>query len=116
MKELLKVCEERENMAPLLFDAKKPEEYRENITKVDVIYQDLAQRDQVEILIKNAKLFLKKGGVFILIIKARSIDVVKSSSKILEDVKKKLKGFTVLNVTDISNTHKGHCVIIGKNQ
>jgi len=115
MKDLLKLCENNENMAPLLFDANDPEQYNKYIPKVDVIYQDLAQRDQVNILLKNIRFFLKKGGYFILLIKSRSVDVIKSTEEIRKKVKENLKGFKALEFIDISDTHKGHFAIIGKN-
>ena len=94
VRDLVLVCEERQNMIPILADANKPESYKNRITNVDLIYQDVAQRNQVEILFKNL-IFLKDKGFSIIAIKSKSIDSTKRSEKIFveveEELKKKLK-------------------------
>ncbi len=92
MNSLMVVAEKRENIIPILADARKPEEYAE-IGKVDVIYQDVAQPDQDDILILNAKKFLKKGGYALFCVKSQSIDVVKKPEDVFENVKNKLKQY-----------------------
>ncbi|WP_456419945.1 fibrillarin-like rRNA/tRNA 2'-O-methyltransferase, partial [Methanocaldococcus infernus] len=77
MRELLDSCSDRKNLVPILGDANKPWEYSNIVEKVDVIYEDVAQPNQAEILIKNAKWFLKKNGYGMIAIKARSVDVTK---------------------------------------
>ncbi len=86
VRDLVKICEIRKNICPLLFDANKPDLYRDKITKVDVIYQDIAQRNQVDIFLKNVDIFLKNNGYCILCIKARSIDVTKNPKEIYKQV------------------------------
>ena len=86
VRDLVKICEIRKNICPLLFDANKPDLYRDKITKVDVIYQDIAQRNQVGIFLKNVDIFLKNNGYCILCIKARSIDVTKNPKEIYKQV------------------------------
>lgn len=90
VRDLLFVCEERKNMIPILADANKPETYKNRITQVDIIYQDVAQKNQIEILLKNLQ-FLKPKGYALIAIKTRSIDVTKSPQKIYKDVEEKLK-------------------------
>ncbi len=114
MKELLPVCERNKNMVPFLGSASLPEEYKKYVGRVDVIYQDIAQRDQAEILIKNIRLFLKKKGYFLFAVKTRSIDVVKPPEEVLKEVLEKLEGYRVLETVDISATHKEHYFIIGQ--
>src|SRR3989344_9015611 len=50
VRDLLFVCEERQNMIPILGDANKPDTYKNRISQVNLIYQDVAQKNQVEIL------------------------------------------------------------------
>lgn len=114
MRELLDVCEQNENMAPLLYDAYKVQDYKDKVSQVDFIYQDLAQRNQVEIFNLNVETFLKSGGKFILIIKSKSMNSVKSKNEIIEDVKNKLKGYKIKKIVDLEKTHKGHFAIIGE--
>jgi len=89
MKDLLNVCGERNNMIPIMADARKPEAYEAMIEHVDVVYQDIAQRDQVNIFLKNMERFDAKEGI--LMVKARSIDVSMKPEKVFEKVKREIK-------------------------
>jgi fibrillarin-like pre-rRNA processing protein len=75
LKKLLKLCEKRKNIIPIFEDANHPNRFSLIVPKVDLLYQDISQRNQSEIFIKNAKTYLKKNGLGILMVKARSIDV-----------------------------------------
>ena len=90
MNSLVEIAEKRENIVPVLADARKPEGYME-IGKVDVVYQDLAQPDQDDILVLNAKRFLKRAGYAFFCVKSQSIDVTKKPEDVFGDVKKKIK-------------------------
>jgi len=112
---LLPLCEDRENMIPVYADAGKPGEYTDLVPgKVDVVYEDIAQRNQTEIGLKNVKLFLKKGGVFMIMIKARSIDVTQKPEKIFEQEKKKIQnaGLKVKDMIKLGPYEKDHACII----
>ncbi len=91
MRELIQVCEKRPNMMPIHADANNPIEY-EDVGKVDVVYQDVSQPNQPEILIKNCDMFLKNGGMAYLCVKSQSIDVTLPPQKVFEMVKKQLEG------------------------
>ena len=92
IRDLIFVCEERKNMAPLFFDANKPAEYKDKVKiPVDVVYMDVAQKNQAEIFLKNVEMFLKPGGFCLLVVKARSIDVTKKPGVIFKEVRKKLE-------------------------
>ena len=109
------LAEERKNMVPILADANHPETYTDKICTVDVVYQDVAQKNQAEIFIKNCKLFLKAGGYGLLAIKARSIDVKKRPKEIFVDIRNKLeKEFTVIDYRVLEPFQKDHCMIIIK--
>lgn len=88
MRDLLRVCEKRENMLPLLKDARMPNEYVE-VGVVDVIFEDVADPEQARILNENA-IFLKKGGVAMLAVKARCVSSVEQPRKVYAQVKKLL--------------------------
>ncbi len=90
MKQLIQLSEKRENVIPILADAHKPDVYEE-VGKVDVIYQDVAQPDQDDILIANAGKFLKNNGTAMLCIKSQSIDVLLPPREVFEKVREKLK-------------------------
>lgn len=113
VRDLVYVCEERKNMAPLLEDANRPESYKEKITKADIIYQDIAQRNQVEIFLKNVELFLKPGGYAMIAIKARSIDVVKKPSLVFEEVRNQLKQrVKIAESCTLDPFQKDHCFFV----
>ncbi|MEA1869851.1 MAG: fibrillarin-like rRNA/tRNA 2'-O-methyltransferase, partial [Euryarchaeota archaeon] len=94
MKKLISRCESRQNMIPIFADANHPERYSYLVDKVDLIYQDIAQRNQAEIAIANAEYFLKDDGYLILMIKARSIDSTADTKEIfkkeVEELQKRL--------------------------
>ncbi|MFQ5620240.1 MAG: fibrillarin-like rRNA/tRNA 2'-O-methyltransferase [Candidatus Nanoarchaeia archaeon] len=96
-RDLVFLAKERENIAPILADANQPETFKKLIPKeVDWIFQDIAQRQQAEIFLKNVKQFLKKGGLACIAIKARSVDVSKKPRLVFKDVRKLLEKEVVI--------------------
>ena len=114
VRDLVKVCEQRPNMIPLMGDARFPEKYAEAIEeeaggKVDMLYQDVADPEQVRILEVNAEKFLEKGGIALLCVKARSIDATANPEKVFAEAKKKLeKHFELLQQIDLTPYDKDH--------
>ena len=86
-RDLVFLCEKRENMLPILDDARMPKNYQFIVNSVDIVYCDVAQPDQAKIIADNAKVFLKKDGYLLLAIKARSISSTKSPSVDLKFLK-----------------------------
>jgi len=115
MREFLEVCRDRTNLIPILGDANLPNTYSNIVEMVDVIYEDVAQVNQAEILIKNARWFLKEGGYGIIAIKARSIDVVKDPKEIFKEQKEILieGGFKIVDEVDIEPFEKDHVLMVG---
>ncbi|MGB9703703.1 MAG: fibrillarin-like rRNA/tRNA 2'-O-methyltransferase [Candidatus Micrarchaeales archaeon] len=112
MKHLVKVAEKRENMIPLLNDARKPEEYAEYVKEVDVIYEDVSCKEQAEILIANTFL-LKPKGFALFAIKSQSIDVSKNPREVFNEVKEKIsKYYKILQEIDIGKYHKYHLFLL----
>lgn len=97
LRELIPVAHERGNIVPILADARKPEEYCW-IEQVDLIYADVSVKEQSEILIRNAKMFLKPNGFGMIAIKSRSIDVTKNPKIVYIEQRKILEKF--FNITD----------------
>src|SRR4030042_4030225 len=65
VRELVFVAASRKNIAPILADAKQPQTYFHKITQADFLYQDIAQKNQAEIFLKNM-IYLKKEGFAVL--------------------------------------------------
>lgn len=114
-RKLLNLSEKRKNIFPIMADAHNTEEYSDIIQKVDFIYQDISQRDQTEIFLKNIK-FLKDGHYGFLAVKSRSIDVSKKPEKIYHEVEKNLQksNLMVKDRIDISRWQKDHAIIVLK--
>ncbi len=115
VRDLVFIAEKRTNICPILADANHPEQYQDKIAAADIVYQDIAQRNQAEIFIKNCQLFLKKGGYGLLAVKARSIDITKKPKQIFEEIRKQLDTiFTVIDYKKLDPLQKDHCMIIIK--
>ena len=114
-RDLVFVCEERSNMAPLLEDAFHPENYKDKILPVDIVFQDIAQRNQLDIFLKNVNMFLKPGGYCILAVKSRSVDVTKKPKEIFGDVREKLeKTVKIVDSRNLSPYQKDHMIFFCK--
>jgi fibrillarin-like pre-rRNA processing protein len=113
-RDLIKTCESRRNIIPLISDASKPD-YDQIVELVDIIYQDVAQRQQAEIAMKNAEMFLKAGGHAFIMIKARSIDVTADPREIYKfQIKKLEEMFDIEAVRELEPFHKDHAAVIAK--
>ncbi|MBI4438444.1 fibrillarin-like rRNA/tRNA 2'-O-methyltransferase [Candidatus Woesearchaeota archaeon] len=113
VRELVLLSERRTNIAPILADARKPETYYHYIEPCDILYQDVAQKDQAAIFMKNANLFLKKEGKAYLAIKARSIDTTKEPKKIFKQARDEIE--TTMKVLDykvLEPYQKDHCMLL----
>jgi len=115
MRDLVFVCEQRPNIAPVLADANQPDTYKDRIIEVDWLYQDVSQKNQVDIFLKNVDLFLKPGHFGLLAVKARSIDVTKDPATIFSEVKKKLEKQVIIADKVLLEPHqKDHCLFVCK--
>lgn len=117
LRELVQHCENRKNVIPILADASQPAKYSPFVYgKIDIIYEDIAQPNQTDIGIRNCKEYLKDGGIFIITIKARSIDVSRRPKEIFEEQIKKIESdsFEVLDRIDIKPFTHDHMVIISR--
>lgn len=108
------VARYRNNISPILEDARQPQNYSFQVPKIDVIFSDVAQPDQAEIVVKNAKLFLRRGGYTMLSIKSRSIDVTRKPNEIYAmqvDVLRR-EGFTVEELVELDPYEKDHAMAL----
>ena len=112
---LILLAENRKNVYPIIADANKVGEYIKNVPKCDFLYQDVAQRNQVEIFVKNAADLLKPGKFGALCVKTRSIDVSASKSEIIAETRRQLgKAFNVVASFDLYPYQKDHELILVK--
>lgn len=115
VRDLVFICEVRANMAPLLEDASHPENYQDKVPLVDVIYQDIAQRDQLGIFLANCDVFLKSGGFGLLALKPRSIDVTRRPKDIFREVRRELeKHLTIVDYKELDPFEVDHAFFVVK--
>lgn len=115
IRDLLRVCARRKNMLPILADARQPHSYCSLVKKVDVIYQDIAQPDQTDILLANARIFLPEGGFAMLSLKARSIDVTKEPREIFRNEMEKLeREMEIIDAKILDPYEKDHAMFVLK--
>ena len=115
MREMVFVAEDRPNIAPVMADANRPSLFMDRVSSVDIVYQDVAQRNQVEIFLKNISMFLKDNGYGLLAVKARSVDVTKKPKSIFNIVKEELsKELTIIDFKILDPFEKDHAFFIVK--
>jgi fibrillarin-like pre-rRNA processing protein len=113
MQDLLEVARRRKNIVPIMADATRPMEYAPLMESVDLVYQDVAQPEQVSIALKNS-IFLKPGGKLVLMLKTRSIDVSRSPPDVLAEAKEGLLagGLQVEETIWLTPYHQDHAALI----
>lgn len=115
VRELVFVAEKRQNLIPILEDANHPERYQHRVLHADFLYQDISQRNQVEIFLKNVNLFLRPSGFCVLCVKARSIDMTKNPRDLFKEVRRQLeKEMLVVDARDLSPFQRDHMFFVCK--
>ncbi len=105
MAELMPIAKQKKNIIPCLFDAHFPEKYRIQANNPEIIYQDIAQRDQVDIFLRNCEYFKPKHGY--LMLKTQSI--ASKEKNIFEETGERLKKyFDLVERVNIHKWAKGH--------
>ncbi len=113
MRELLPVCARRRNMVPVLADAMHPRRYAGSVPAVDVVYQDVAQPNQADILRRNIEVFHPKTAF--LAIKARSINAVRSPKKVFKaEVGRLREHYPVIEEIKLPPFEKDHILVVVK--
>ena len=116
MRELIEsVAVFRENVFPILEDARFPKRYKNLVGAVDVIYCDIAQPEQAKVLVDNASLYLKEDGGFMIAVKAMSIDVTKDPEETFKNEALVLRkgGFEIRETVPLEPYDKAHVMITG---
>jgi fibrillarin-like pre-rRNA processing protein len=116
VRDLLWNMEPRRNVVPILDDANQPQRYAPYIAKpVGVLMQDVAQRHQVEIFLRNLP-FVQKGGLGFLFVKPRSINVADPPQVIYDMVTKRLNeaGVSILRQVDLDPFETDHRAFVVK--
>lgn len=111
-RDLLRVCEARPNMMPILANAQSPGQYEHMVEAVDFLYQDIAQRLQVDIFLSNFRHFRAPKGM--LMVKSRSINVNRLPGEVYSDVRGRLsaQGLRIASIVDLNRFARDHAAIL----
>jgi fibrillarin-like pre-rRNA processing protein len=111
-RDLVEVCEARPNMVPLLADATRPDSFAFAVEGVDIVYQDIAQKNQASILARNVRAFSAGSGM--LCLKARSEDSAAEPADIYRAAGERLAtdGFELLDTLDLGPWEKDHVMLV----
>ncbi|MDR1404430.1 MAG: fibrillarin-like rRNA/tRNA 2'-O-methyltransferase [Candidatus Methanoplasma sp.] len=111
-RDLINTCAARPNMIPILGDAMDPQEYHFAVGPLDLVYADIAQKKQSDIIADNMDLF--RADVGMVSIKARSEDVASRPSEIYKASEKCLRdrGFEILDSRDLEPYENAHRLIV----
>ena len=111
---LLALAQRRRNLLPLLADAQLPERYRADVGEVDLLYQDVAQRNQAGILLENARACLADDGHGVLMLKVRSVTQRRSSAQVIHEARNELArgGFPVRSEAPLAPFSREHVAFV----
>lgn len=114
MAHLLEVAGKVPNIVPILADAKKPRTYSVFLEKADLLYQDVAQPGQGQILLDNL-IFLKPGSPFILMLKTRCVRSGSDPAIVCGETISELtrNGCVIDAVHWLTPWHRDHAAVIG---
>lgn len=118
LRDLVSVAEKRGNIVPIMGDARRPEDYSSMVMeKVDLIFEDVADPDQMKILLRNAEAFLNSGGHAMVSIKSQSIDVIRKPKDVykefLDGVSEK---FDLVEKVELDPYEKHHLYVVLKSK
>jgi fibrillarin-like pre-rRNA processing protein len=111
MRKFISLSEQRKNIVPIVEDANKPWKYKAFLAerKVDVLFQDVSQKNQAQIFLKNAEYFSKKGSAGMLVVKAKSISQhIDVASVFGKEVGKLEEAFNVEQIVNLKPFEKDH--------
>jgi len=111
---LLALARRRSNLYPILADAQLPERYRADVGLVDLLYQDVAQRNQAAIFVENARAALAPHGRGIFMLKVRSVTQSRPSVAIVREARAELEqaGLEVRAEVGLSPFARDHAALL----
>ncbi|MCL6091084.1 MAG: fibrillarin-like rRNA/tRNA 2'-O-methyltransferase [Candidatus Thermoplasmatota archaeon] len=107
---LLSLSQRRNNIYPILEDAGIPGRYRFFVERAEIIYQDVAQRNQVQIFNANAEAF-PEAREALLILKIRAISSKGNEEDILKTETGKIEGFSTMQVINLNPYSKANYML-----
>ena len=112
---LLAFAERWPNVLPILADARALERYSGFVPLVDGVYTDLAQADQIEIALANARRYLRGSGKFLLALKTSSMGRESSAAEHLATATATLgRSFDLDRAVHLAPHHRAHNFLGGR--
>jgi len=113
VRDLLEVATTRPNLIPLLCDARQPETYAHVVeTDIEYLIQDVATRGQATVALRNRQ-FLASDGKLILMIKARSEDVLSDPEDVFDTIISTLReGYIIQTRQRLDRFHDDHLAVV----
>lgn len=112
---LLTFAERWTNVLPILADARRTDSYSALVPLVDGIYTDVAQADQVDLAVANARRFLRGSGKFLLALKTSSMGRVSSAVEHLRIATETLeRAFDLDRAVHLAPHHRAHYFLGGR--
>lgn len=110
-RDLVQVAEARPNLLPILADAGQPQRYRRLVGELDCIFQDVAQRAQGQLFLRNAAAFPARQGI--LVVKARSVDVATDPRLVYDAITREVQGagHKLLEKVDLAPFERDHAAL-----
>lgn len=115
MRKFIGLSEQRKNVIPIIADANRPWAYQDFVAgkKIDLLYQDVSQKNQARIFLKNAEYFLVKGSPGMLVVKVKSISQESDVQGILGKELAILSGaFKLKQTVNLKPFEKDHALVL----
>ena len=113
---LYQLSERWPNLLPVLADARTPEDYADLVPPVDGLYADIAQPDQVEIVWRNASVYLRaEGRPVLMALKTASMGRNRPPASYLALAEEALESVVELEPSvRLDPFHRGHYFVGGR--
>ena len=112
-RDLIKAVEKRENVIPIIADARYPDMYPPFIDHIDLLYQDVAQPEQAAIALANAEKYLLPGGHAVIAIKSRSISLSDDTDAIFKkEIGRLAEKMEICEAISLKPLHKDHMAVV----
>jgi len=110
---LLALSRSRPGLLPILADAQLPERYQADVGEADLLYQDIAQRNQAGIFVENARACLAPKGRGILMLKVRSVTQQRPTAAVVREARSTLSAarLTVTYETSLAPFSREHVAL-----
>jgi fibrillarin-like pre-rRNA processing protein len=110
---LLALARQRPGLVPILADAQLPERYQADVGAADLLYQDIAQRNQSGIFVENARACLAPEGRGLLMLKVRSVTQQRPTAAVVREARAALSAahLTVAYETALAPFSREHVAL-----